>query len=110
MSDVKKQALFFALVTAIEGGSNYWCCDIDFITKDYNSISLETFCDRTEPTDSIICWNEYDESFSVTREEFISRVTYWIPEWIALFSSSEFDAIHADNFLQHGMLNDIIYG
>ena len=105
-----EEALYNAFVTATEGGSNYWCTELNFTTNRYKVLTLEEFCARTHPEDLITWVDENDESFSVTRSLFLGNVNRWIPEWESLFTEMQFDAYHADTFLQHGLFDDIVFG
>jgi hypothetical protein len=103
-----KEAFINAMVTALEGGSDYWCVELGFYNKDRNHMSME---DWFENGHAIIA-SRYDDGVIIaSRTQFFEDVNRLFPDWAEVFSDEgDYDAGDADQFLQFGMFGEIVYG
>ncbi len=116
-----KEAFVNAMVTALEGGSNYWCQGLNFYDAKGVQMSMEDWFDTG--TSIRVCDDE-DTWTTVTREVFFDQVKMYRPNWNRLeqyFShggwekyfgdeDAQYDADDADQWLQLGIFGDVIFG
>ena len=102
-----KEAFINAMCAAIEGGSEYWCEEIGFYDVKGKHMTMEDWFD----TGSSIKVYDGECSTSVNKEVFFSRATKLFQNWQEVFGGEEdYDAADADQFLQLGIFEDVIYG
>lgn len=104
-----KEAFVNAMVTAIEGGSNYWCQELSFYDAKGVLMSIEDWFDAGV---SIRVCDDEDAWTTVTREVFFDRIKIYSPSWEEVFGDedAQYDADDADQWLQLGIFGDVIFG
>jgi len=103
-----KEAFINAMVTALEGGSEYWCEEIGFYNKDRNHVSMEEWFQIGHAVKASL---QEDEVILTSRSQFFAHLNRLFPDWAEVFSDDgDYDAGDADMFLQFGMFGEIVYG
>lgn len=104
-----KEAFVNAVITAIEGGSEYWCEEIFFLSRNKDEMTLEAWFDSGHGIK--VLSTEDEQTFIVSHGEFFARVNELFPDWTEVFSNEgDHDAEDADQFLQFGMFGEVVYG
>lgn len=125
---LSEQDLTDVLITAIEGGSNYWCWDVRFNAIGYPDL-LATDRREGEVYNEFICRNvaeggtltffEYDNvnPHTITRDKLlhgIQRVLTEYPHLLRIDSAEwpldNLDAESADAIVQMALFNELRYG
>lgn len=103
-----KDAFVNAMITAIEGGSEYWCEEIGFYNAEGKHMSYE---DWFESGKTIKVYDG-DATSVETRRAFFANVDRLFPDWKEVFGGEEgdYDASDADQFLQFGVFGEVIFG
>ena len=102
-----KEAFINAMVTAIEGGSEYWCAMIGFYNADGKHMSYEDWFE----TGKTIRVHDGEDAHTETRGAFFANVERYFPDWKEMFSDEgDYDAADADQFLQLGVFGEVIFG
>lgn len=102
-----KEAFVNAMVTALEGGSEYWCEEVGFYDAKGKHISMEDWFDNG----AIIRVYDGSEINSESRVAFFQTVNRLFPDWEEVFSDEgDYDANDADQFLQFGVFGEVIFG
>jgi hypothetical protein len=109
MEESMKEAFVNAMVTALEGGSEYWCEEVSYLSATRKQMSLE---DWFESGKSLrVVFTEDEEIFLVSHDSFFARVNKLFPDWAEFFSDEgDYDAADADQFFQFGMFGEVVYG
>ena len=116
-----KEAFINAMVTAIEGGSNFWCQELNFYGAKGEHMSYEDWFDAGV---SIRVCDDEDAWTTVTREVFFDQVKMYRPNWNRLDQyapdvgwekyfgdeDAQYDADDADQWLQLGIFGEVIFG
>lgn len=103
-----KEAFVNAMVTALEGGSNYWCQELNLFDAKGAQISIEDWYDAGA---SIGVCDDEDACTTETREGFLQSVDRLFPDWGEVFSDEgNYDAEDADQWLQLGIFGQVIFG
>lgn len=103
-----KEAFINAMVTALEGGSNFWCQELNFYDAKGVQMSMEDWFDAGV---SIRVCDDEDAWTTVTREVFFDQIKMYRPSWKEVFGDEgDYDADDADQWLQLGIFGDVIFG
>lgn len=102
-----KEAFINAMVTAIEGGSEYWCQELDFYDAKGVQMSMEDWFENGKT----IRVNDGDIVHTETRKAFFANIEQYFPDWKEVFSDDgDYDAGDADQLLQLGIFGEVIFG
>lgn len=105
-----KEAFVNAMITALEGGSNYWAEEVSLLSKDRNEMTLEAWFDSGHGI-KVVSSDDVSEIYIVGHSTFFDRVNELFPEWTEVFSDEgDYDAEDADQFFQYGLLGEVVYG
>lgn len=104
-----KEAFVNAMVTALEGGSNYWCQELNLFDAKRAQISIEDWYDQGS---TIQVYYDDDAIILIEmREAFFANVDRLFPDWKEVFSDEgNYDAEDADQWLQLGIFGQVIFG
>lgn len=103
-----KEAFVNAMVTALEGGSNYWAEEVSFLSRRKDEMTLEAWFDSGK---SIEVVSAEDGIYTVSHNVFFALVNKLFPDWTEVFSDEgDHDAEDADQFFQFGMFGELVYG
>lgn len=96
-------------ITAIEGGSTYWCEEID-LRKDGQAVTYQREESFTGDWTATVTPHEDDKA--IITPETLQKAFSMRPEETALLvtESPAFDAITADTLIQCAAFGEIVYG
>jgi hypothetical protein len=110
MEESMKEQFINAMVTALEGGSNYWCSELAFYDAKGVYMSMEDWFE-SGTTIRLQTEDEDDALYTVTREAFFDSVKQYFPDWEEVFNEDgDYDADDADQWLQFGVFGAVVYG
>ena len=105
-----KEAFINAMITALEGGCNYWAEEVRLLSRVKEDMSIEDWFDSGHVI-KVLSNDDYAETYIVSREAFFHRVNTLFPDWAEVFSDEgDHDAEDADQFFQFGLLGEVVYG
>lgn len=105
-----KKAFVNAMVTALEGGSNYWAEEVNFLSRSKDEMALEAWFDSGHSI-KVVSGDDLSEIYITNYDAFFARVNELFPDWTEVFSDEgDHDAEDADRFFQFGMFGELVYG
>ncbi len=105
-----EEAFVNAMITALEGGCNYWAEEVLLLSRDRNEMSIEDWFDSGHVI-KVLSNDDYAETYIVGHSTFFDRVNELFPDWTEVFSDEgNHDAEDADRFFQLGLLGEVVYG
>jgi len=105
-----KEAFVNAMITTLEGGSNYWAKEVSLLSRERNEMTIENWFDSGHAI-KVLTSDEYAGPEIVSHSTFFERVNKLFPDWAEVFSDEgDHDAEDADVFFQLGLLGEVVYG
>lgn len=103
-----KEAFVNAMITAIEGGSEYWCSELSLLTITNKEMTIENWFDAGFQIR--VKSDENEEVYTVSHADFFNNIKAF-RNWETIFSDEgDYDAEDADQFLQMGVFGEVIFG
>lgn len=103
-----KEAFVNAMVTALEGGINYWCDKVTLFDAKGTQMSIEDWYDRGS---TIQVYSDEDGTLTEMQKAFFANVNRLFPDWKEVFSDEgNYDAEDADQWMQLGIFGETIFG
>ena len=103
-----KEAFVNAMVTALEGGINYWCDEVNLFDGKGAQMSIEDWCDHGS---TIQVYYDDDAILIEMQKAFFANVDRLFPDWEEVFSDEgNYDAADADQWMQLGVFGEVIFG
>jgi hypothetical protein len=106
------------LVTAFEGGSNYWCGGIKVKDGDYKGTKYASHCVSKGGTVIVLDQEDLDvdieKKYEITKQKMLDALV-WLAEnkytkAVDRLLNDGYDAIDADVLFQAACFGDVIYG
>ena len=113
--DVTDEMIDSILVTAFEGGINYWCngikvVDDDYKGADYGSHVISKDGEIDLIVDDMVVDNKIEESSYRLTKEKLHKGCQQYADHKKQFEYENFDADDADMIVQYAIFDNIIYG
>jgi hypothetical protein len=110
MEENMKEAFVNAMITALEGGCNYWAEEVRLLSRVKGDMSIEDWFDSGHAI-KVLSNDDYEETYIVGHDTFFERVNKLFPDWAEVFSDeNDHDAEDADQFFQFGLFGEVVYG